>query len=94
VPRVHFDWCDSGTRRSIAQHRTSNPDIAVEGDSARAIVACTTIRSSGEHQMLNTNCVYFFGMAHEAKGWKIAAIKQKVLLNDGDTGIHAGIVRK
>lgn len=75
------------------QHLMSNHDITVDGDSAKAIASCVIFRRSGEHQTLNTHCVYFFGMARETDGWKIAAIRQQVLINDGDTGIHAGIVK-
>ena len=76
------------------QHLMSNHDITVEGDSAKAIASCVIFRKSGEHQTLNTHCVYFFGMARDSEGWKIAAIRQQVLINEGDTVIHAGIARK
>ena len=44
--------------------------------------------------MLNTHCLYFFRFAREADGWKIAAIRQKVLISDGDTAVHSGIVKR
>lgn len=76
------------------QHLMSNHEIEVDGDTAKAIVSCVIFRKNPGNERLNTHCIYFFGMQREGDAWKISAIRQKVLLNDGDTGIHAGIVRK
>lgn len=76
------------------QHLMGNHDIAVDGDTATATVSCVIFRKNPTGERLNTHCIYFFGMAREGDAWKINAIRQKVLINDGDTGIHAGIVKK
>ena len=75
------------------QHLMSNHEIEIDGDTARATTSCVIFRRSARGEMLNTHCLYFFGLAREKDGWKISAIKQKVLINDGDTHIHRGIPR-
>ena len=76
------------------QHLMGNHDVDVDGDTAQATVSCVIFRKSPDGATLNTHCLYFFGLAREADGWKIAAIRQKVLINDGDTAVHNGIVKK
>ncbi len=76
------------------QHLMSNHVIETDGDAARATVSCVIFRRSTDGRMLNTHCLYFFGFAREADGWKIAAIRQKVLINDGDTAVHSGIDKR
>ena len=39
----------------------------------------------------DTHCLYFFGVAKAEDGWHISAITQKVLWNDGDPTLHAGV---
>jgi ketosteroid isomerase-like protein len=76
------------------QHLMSNHDVETDGDMAHATVSCVIFRKSAEGGTLNTHCLYFFGFKRETEGWKISAIRQKVLISDGDTGIHAGIAKK
>jgi len=76
------------------QHLMGNHEVEVDGDTAQATVSCVIFRKSADGGTLNTHCLYFFGLAREADGWKIAAIRQKVLINDGDTAVHNGIVKK
>jgi len=75
-------------------HLMGNHEILVDGDTASAIVSCAIFRRNTSGERLDTHCIYFFKAARDAGIWKISAIKQKLLLNDGDTSIHAGIVRK
>lgn len=76
------------------QHLMGNHVIEADGDCAQATVSCVIFRKSTDSRALNTHCVYFFGFKRGAEGWKISAIRQKVLINDGDTAVHSGIVRK
>ncbi len=39
----------------------------------------------------DTHCLYFFEVAKAEDGWHISAITQKVLWNDGDPTVHAGV---
>jgi hypothetical protein len=75
-------------------HLTGNHEIVVDGDAASATVSCAIFRKNAGGERLDTHCIYFFKVERNAGIWKISAIKQKLLLNDGDTSIHAGIVRK
>jgi|GEM_PF-178383 hypothetical protein len=76
------------------QHLMGNHVIEADGDSAQATVSCVIFRKSTDGRTLNTHCLYFFGFRRDAEGWKISAIRQKVLINDGDTTVHSGIDRK
>ena len=76
------------------QHLMSNHEIEVEGDVANATVSCVIFRKNAAGERLNTHCLYFFRMEKDDSTWKISAIRQKVLLSDGNTAIHAGIVQK
>ena len=40
---------------------------------------------------LDTHCLYFFEVAKAEDAWHISAITQKVLWNDGDPTLHAGL---
>lgn len=75
------------------QHVMGNHDITVDGDTARVTVSCVIFRKNAAGERLNTHCIYFFEVRRDDTRWKISAIRQKVLLNDGDTAIHAGIVK-
>ena len=43
-----------------------------------------------ETEVFNTHCIYTFTVAKASAGWKITAISQKVLWNEGQAAIHSG----
>jgi hypothetical protein len=71
-------------------------EVASGGSAAYEVksrVGMQISRRDADGRVLNTRCIYQFGLRREASGWKIATIVQTLLWNEGDTGIHAGIVQ-
>jgi hypothetical protein len=77
----------------VTHHLFGNHQIDIDGDCARAKVSAVIYRKNKEGVVLNTHCVYLFEAQKSTEQWKISAITQKVLWSDGDTAIHAGIVK-
>ncbi len=73
-------------------HLAGNPEITVER-CPRAMPDIhghlATRRARGG--AFDTHCLYFFEVAKAEDAWHISAITQKVLWNDGDPTLHAGV---
>ncbi len=74
-------------------HLLGNHQIDIDGDQARASVSAVIYRKNSEGALLNTHCIYRFEAQKISDHWKISSIMQKVLWSDGNTAIHAGIVK-
>lgn len=75
-------------------HLAGNMEIDVTQESGSMRVSMAIYRRDQFGQTLNTHCLYFFGVARTADGWRINSIEQKVLISDGQTGIHTGIAKR
>lgn len=71
------------------QHLLANAEIEVAGDVARCRVSGWILRRQGERRF-DSHVIYLFRLGRTREGWRITAITQKVLWNEGDPGIHAG----
>jgi len=74
-------------------HLSGNYDVTVDGDHGRCRASMMIWRRDDGGRVLNTHCLYEFELSKSAGGWRISSITQKVLWNDGDWAIHAGIPR-
>lgn len=74
-------------------HLAGSVSIDVSGRTADMIVSMVIFRRSRDGRTLNTHCLYYLGAAEGPAGWQLNAIRQKVLIRDGDASIHAGIVK-
>lgn len=93
--REHFvDLRRSALQSLQTHHLGGNVEISLAGDSGEARVSMMIFRRSSEGEILNTHCLYTFGLTRTESGWRIRSIVQKVLLRDGDPRIHTGIVKK
>ena len=74
-------------------HLSGNTEIELSGDAAKAKVSTVIFRKNAEGQTLHTHCLYQFGVSKSSGQWLINSIVQKVFWSDGQTAIHAGIVK-
>jgi len=74
-------------------HLSGNTEIELTGDTARAKVSTVIFRKNADGQTLRTHCLYQFGLSTSGGQWLINSIFQKVFWSDGQTAIHAGIVK-
>ncbi|MFZ6745142.1 nuclear transport factor 2 family protein [Undibacterium sp. JH2W] len=74
-------------------HLGGNTEIEISGEQARAKVSTIIFRRNAGGETLHTHCLYEFGLHKVTSGWLINAIVQKVFWSDGQTAIHAGIVK-
>jgi SnoaL-like domain len=70
-------------------HQLTNLDISVSGDSASAAASCMIHRRRGE-KFFNSHAFYRFRLRVSGGVWRISAISQHILWNEGDRTIHAG----
>ncbi len=70
-------------------HIISNYEIDM-ADNAAECRASSMIWRRKNGNGFNTHALYTFKLVNEALGWKISAIKQEVLWNEGDASIHSG----
>lgn len=85
-------------RRSALQelqthHLAGNLEIDLTGRSANLRVSMVIYRRNQARETLNTHCLYFMRAEQGQYGWRINSIRQKVLMGDGQTEIHKGIVK-
>lgn len=85
-------------RRSALQdlrthHLAGNLEIELAGTTANLKVSMVICRQSPSGETLNTHCLYFFGAEQVEGVWRIHSIRQKVLMSEGQPGIHKGIVK-
>ncbi len=74
-------------------HLSGNTEIELDGDAANAKVSTIIFRKNKDGQTLHTHCLYQFGLSKSSGQWLINSIVQKVFWSDGQTAIHAGIVK-
>ena len=73
------------------QHIIGDLEITVDGKRA-AVEASSMIFRTSDGMVFNTHARYHFGLSHDQdRGWVIDRIKQTVLWNEGDPGIHSGV---
>jgi SnoaL-like domain len=70
-------------------HLLGNLEIRCEGEKATCRASGVIYRRSGD-RFFDSHVVYDFGLLRRDGKWRIAAIKQAVLWNDGDPALHAG----
>lgn len=71
------------------QHLFANLEIDIEESQAQCRLSAVIFRSKGG-VVFNTHAVYLFKLHRVNDDWRIYFIKQKVLWNEGDSGIHSG----
>lgn len=75
-------------------HLAGNGEISITGDEGSVRVSMIIYRKDESGEVLNTHCLYLFGVKKVGETWKICSIVQKVFWSDGDTSIHQGIRKK
>ncbi len=70
-------------------HVLANMDIDVLDGSATVSASCLIFRSDGTRHF-NSHAFYTFVLNPTDDSWKISAIAQRILWNEGDPGIHKG----
>lgn len=75
-------------------HLAGNVEIDISGSSAQLKVSMLICRRAQSGESLTTHCLYFLGAELRPEGWRFKSIRQKVLISDGDTRIHKGIVKR
>jgi hypothetical protein len=74
-------------------HQLTNLDIAASVSSASVAASCMIHRRRGD-KSFNSHAYYTFRLGKSDGVWKISAIVQRILWNEGDSTIHAGTQRK
>lgn len=74
-------------------HLSGNLELQINGTDAEARVSSIICRRTAEGAVLNTHCLYTFGLEKQDADWRISSIVQKVFWSEGDTSIHTGITR-
>jgi hypothetical protein len=72
-------------------HLMANPEIQVDGGTGTVRVSMLIRRNDSSAKSFTTHCLYELGVEKQAGNWKIRAIKQNVLWNEGDPLIHKGV---
>ena len=76
----------------MTHHLGGNHEIQVSGPAtAVATVSMVIYRRTADNQVLNTHCIYEFGLSKSSGAWQIDAIVQRVLWSNGNPAIHRGI---
>ena len=75
------------------QHLLSNIDVAAADGSASVNASCVIFRSDGAKQF-DSHAFYTFSLVRLGSVWRIAAITQRILWNEGDPTIHKGAASK
>jgi hypothetical protein len=73
-------------------HQLTNLDIEVSESTASVAGSCMIHRRQGE-KTFNSHAFYRFQLGRSAGVWKISAISQRILWNEGDSTIHKGAKR-
>jgi hypothetical protein len=79
------------------QHLSTNHLITIQGDHATCVSSMAIYRrrsSNVEDGTFDTHCYYTHELVRTPQGWKICKVRQKVLWNEGDATIHAGVPRR
>ncbi|MGH8689117.1 MAG: nuclear transport factor 2 family protein [Burkholderiales bacterium] len=70
-------------------HVLANLDIEALDDAATVSASCLIFRSDGS-KSFNSHAFYRFTLSEKDGAWRIAAITQRILWNEGDPSIHKG----
>jgi len=73
-------------------HQLTNLDIDVSESAASAAASCMIHRRQGE-KTFNSHAFYRFRLGRSSGVWRISAISQRILWNEGDSTIHKGAKR-
>jgi uncharacterized phosphosugar-binding protein len=79
-----------GLRHLSTQHLLTNCDIVTSDGAASADATCMIFRSDGARHF-NSHAFYTFSLVLRGHSWRISAIKQRILWNEGDPSIHKGV---
>ena len=74
-------------------HLSGNAEINVSASSGEVKVSMVIFRRNTNGEVLNTHCLYVFGVERVENHWLIGSIVQKVLISDGHKTIHKGILK-
>lgn len=74
-------------------HLAGNVEIQLNGAEGNAKASMVIYRCSPEEEILNTHCLYTFGVKKIDQRWVINSIVQKVFWSDGQIAIHRGITK-
>lgn len=73
-------------------HLCGNHEITVANREATCRTSMTIDRFDPRNQeRFTTHCHYLFSLQKTGDGWKISGIIQKILWNEGNPSIHAGL---
>ena len=90
VPADEYVRKRSDALQSLStHHQLTNLDIAVSDDTASAAASSMIHRRQGG-KFFNSHAFYRFRLRLSGGAWRICAISQRILWNEGDPGIHAG----
>ncbi len=73
-------------------HLLSNLDIRFDSGRAEVNASCVIFRTDGE-QSFNSHALYHFRLKRAGDEWRIVAIRQAILWNEGNPAIHEGVTR-
>jgi hypothetical protein len=76
----------------LTHHQLTNLDIVASVSSASVKASCMIHRRLGDKEF-NSHAHYRFRLSKPNGAWKISAIVQRILWNEGDSKIHAGAHR-
>ena len=74
-------------------HLSGNVELNVSASSGEVKASMAIFRRNTNGEMLNTHCLYVFGVERVENDWLINSIVQKVFISDGHKRIHKGIVK-
>ena len=72
------------------QHLFSDLEISITNNHATCRCSALILRRL-EESFFNTHAIYEFTLFYKNNQWLIGKIKQEVLWNEGNPGIHAGV---
>jgi hypothetical protein len=71
-------------------HLISNFDVKMQDVRAMVKASCMIYRTNGA-DFFNSHALYEFGLQKDGNLWLINSVAQKILWNDGDAELHAGV---
>ena len=80
----------SSLEKLATQHLSGNYEIQYTDPLNATCRVSMVIWRRSENEEFTTHCVYIFKVTKLKYDWKICAITQKVLWNDGTASLHAG----
>lgn len=91
---VHAAYYVQARREALqdlkTHHLSGNVEIRYDDPLNATCLVSTVIWRKTETEVFNTHCVYTFKVIKVKYDWKISAIKQHVLWNEGQPSIHSG----